>query len=207
MTWLSLSLPCEPCFSESLLSFNQWKMAIFFFLFLIFFLLGVEQINAILSWVCAVNSDEHRQSIRTTHGYPDSPTGRKSLENCVIKKHTHIFLLQNRNTESGITETSANPGGGYNYPSLQWLKGMNAQIEGVTQLSPCHTGHRGLLSDCPFPFAKGKFLPSWLRHTTTPSAHPKSISLPAKGSILSCCLVGTFEFLLYVNPDPNLPAG
>lgn len=71
---------------------------------------------------------------------------------------------------------------------------MNAQNEGVTQLSPCHISHRGLLSDSLFPFVRGKFLPSWLRHTTTPCAHPKSISGPAKGFILSRCLVGSLSF-------------
>lgn len=122
-------------------------------------------------------------------------------------KNTHTFLQQNINTASGITESSVNPGGGCNYPSLQWLQGMNAQIEGVTQLSPCHISHRGLLSDCLFPFVKGKFLPSWLRHITTPCARPKSISVPAKGFVLSCCLVGTFEFPLDTDPDPSLHMG
>lgn len=84
---------------------------------------------------------------------------------------------------------------------------MNAQIEGVTQLSLCHIGHRWLLSDSLFPFVKEKLFPSWLRHTTTPCAHPKSISVPAKGFILSCCFMGTFEFPLDTDPDPNLPMG
>lgn len=78
---------------------------------------------------------------------------------------------------------------------------MNAQIEGVTQLSLCHIGHCGFRSHCLFPFVKGKFLPSWLRHTTTPCANPKSISVPTKGFILS------FEFPLAVDPDSNLHTG
>lgn len=64
---------------------------IFLFIFN-FFLLGVEQINAILSWVCAVNSDEHK-ALELLMDILTVPLEEKAWKTVSYKNtHTHFYF-------------------------------------------------------------------------------------------------------------------